>query len=186
MFQQLEITKDLNSCRITTLWDEFLPYSIAKINDNALSQTFIGTDYKPIHIKMYIRSVEKIAKHMRKDKQDIEELCQLTFYNGLRGEARQWFDGLMLDIQENWELLKKEFTKKFSLADTDKQQCLYFYIQVKALRQGNKQIPEYIQEGETLAALALNKDMAFSVAQAFVDGLNNHEHKQMLDRKSVV
>ena len=32
-----------------------------------------------------------------------------------------------------------------------------------------------------LAALVLNKDMAFSVAQAFVDRLNNHEHKQMLD-----
>ena len=32
-----------------------------------------------------------------------------------------------------------------------------------------------------LAALVLNKDMAFSVVQAFIDGLNNHEHKQMLD-----
>ena len=121
--------------------------------------------------------MEKIIEWVGKNKQDIKEICQLTFYNGLRGEARQWFDGLMLDIQENWELLKKEFTKKFSLADTDKQQRLYFYTQVKALRQGNKQIPEYIQEGETLAALALNKDMAFSVAQAFVDGLNNYEHK---------
>ena len=69
--------------------------------------------------------------------------------------------------------MKKEFNKKFSLADTDKQQCLYFYTQVKALWQGSKSIPEYIQEGETLAALALNKDMAFSIVQAFIDGLNN-------------
>ena len=52
---------------------------------------------------------------------------------------------------------------------------------MKALRQSNKQILEYIQEGETLAALALNKDMAFLVAQAFIDGLNNHKHKQILD-----
>ena len=58
---------------------------------------------------------------MGKDKQDIEELCQLTFYNGLRAEARQWFDGLAIETQEDWGLLKKEFTKKFDLADTDKQ-----------------------------------------------------------------
>ena len=63
----------------------------------------------------------------------------------------------------------------------DKQQQLYFYIQVKALQWGDKQIPEYIQEGETLAALALNKNMVFFMAQAFINRLNNQEHKQMLD-----
>jgi hypothetical protein len=78
-------------------------------------------------------------------------------------------------------LLKDKFNKKFSLADTDKQQRLYFYVQVKALRQGNKLIPDYIWESEMLVALALDKDIAFLVAQAFVDELNNHEHKQMLD-----
>ena len=88
---------------------------------------------------------------------------------------------MTLDTQEDWGLLKSKFNKKFGLANTDKEQWLYFYAQVKALRQGNKQIPEYIQEGETLVAFTLNKDMAFSVVQAFVNGLNNHEHKQMLD-----
>ena len=151
------------------------------MSDNTLLQTFIGVGYKPIHIKIYIRNVEKIAEHVGKDKQDIEELCQLMFYNGLKGEARQWFDGLALGTQEDWGLLKNEFTKKFGLADTDKQQCLYFYAQVKALRQDSKPIPNYIQEGKTLAVLALDKDMAFLVVQAFVNGLNNYEHKQMLD-----
>ena len=69
----------------------------------------------------------------------------------------------MLNIQENWKSLKKEFTKKFSVANTNKQQCLYFYAQVKALWQGSKLIPNYIQEGETLAALTFNKDMTFLV-----------------------
>ena len=45
----------------------------------------------------------------------------------------------------------------------DKQQCLYFYTQVKAFKQSSRLIPDYIQEGKTLAALAFNKDMAFLV-----------------------
>jgi len=180
-FKQLEIDEDPGLSRITTLQGEFLPHSMTTMNDNTLSQTFTGVGYKPIHVKMYVRSVEKIAEHVGKDKQDIEELCQLTFYNGLRGEARQWFDGLTLETQEDWTLLKNEFKEKFGIADTDKQQCLYFYAQVKALQQGSKSIPDYIQEGETLATLALDKDMAFLVAQAFVDRLNNYEHKQILD-----
>ena len=62
-----------------------------------------------------------MAEQVGKDKQDIEEICQLTFYNRLRAEARQWFNGLTLDTQENWGLLKDEFNKKFGLADMDKQ-----------------------------------------------------------------
>ena len=133
-FKQLEIDEDPGFSRITTSQDEFLPYLMITMNDNTLSQTFTEVGYKPIYVKMYIWSIEKIAEHIGKDKQDIEELCQLMFYNGLRGKARQWFDGLMLDIQENWGLLKNEFNKRFGLADTDRQQWLYFYSQVKALR----------------------------------------------------
>ena len=40
---------------------------------------------------------------------------------------------------------------------------------------------QYIQEGKTLAALMLNKDMTFSMVQAFIDRLNNYKHKQILD-----
>ena len=32
-----------------------------------------------------------------------------------------------------------------------------------------------------LVAPTLNKDIIFLVVQAFLDRLNNHEHKQMLD-----
>src|SRR6266480_6328991 len=78
-------------------------------------------------------------------------------------------------------MLKDAFDKKFGIADTDKQQCLYFYAWVKALRQGSRSIPNYIQEGKMLAALALNKDMAFLVVQAFINRLNNSQYKQMLD-----
>ena len=59
----------------------------------------------------------------------------------------------------------------------NKQQCLYFYTQVKALWQGSKLILNYIQEGKILAALTLDKNIAFLVAQAFVDKLNNYKHK---------
>ena len=59
------------------------------MNNNTLLQIFSGLGYKPIYIKIYIRSIEKIVEHVGKNKQDIEELCQLTFYNGLRGEVRQ-------------------------------------------------------------------------------------------------
>ena len=45
------------------------------MNNNTLLQTFLGVGYKPIHIKIYIWSIEKIAEHVGKDKQDIEELC---------------------------------------------------------------------------------------------------------------
>ena len=143
-FQQLEIDKGTSTSHTPISEGESVPYSIATMNDNTLSQTFMGVGYKPIHIKMYIRSMEKIVERVGKDKQDIEELCQLTFYNGLRAEARQWFDGLAIETQEDWGVLKSKFTKKFGLADMDKQQRLYFYSQVKALRQGNKQIPKYI------------------------------------------
>ena len=121
-FQQLELDRDTNSSQTLILHDEHILHTTTTMNDNTLSQTFSGVGYKPIHVKMYVRSVEKIAVWVGKDKQDTEELYQLTFYNGLRGEARQWFDGLELGIQEDWGSLKKEFNKKFGLADTDKQQ----------------------------------------------------------------
>src|SRR5947208_3291124 len=117
-----------------TLQDELIFHLMTTtMNDNTLSQTFSGVGYKPIHIKMYIWSIEKIAEYTGKDKQDMEKLCQLTFYNELRGKARQCFNRLELGIQEDWGSLKKEFNKKFDLADIDKQQRLYFYTQVKAL-----------------------------------------------------
>ena len=87
-FKQLEIDEDPSSSQITTLQDEFLPYSIAIMNDNTLSQPFIGVDYKPIYIKIYVQSMEKIAEQVEKDKQNMEKLYQLIFYNRLRGEAR--------------------------------------------------------------------------------------------------
>ena len=104
------------------------------MNNMTPSQTFSGVGYKLIYIKMYLWIIEKVAKHLGEDKQDIEKLCQLMFYNGLWGEARQWFDGLPLGTQESWRILKDKFNKKFGVVDTDKQQCLYFYAQVKALR----------------------------------------------------
>ena len=91
------------------------------MNDNTLSQTFSGVGYKPIHVKIYIQSIEKIVEHIEKNKQDIEELCQLIFYNKLRNKVKQQFNRLILNTQENWGLLKNKFTKKFSLANMDKQ-----------------------------------------------------------------
>jgi hypothetical protein len=71
------------------------------MSDTNLSQTFSDAVYWPIHVKMYIKSMERMAQWLGRDEEDIENLCQLTFYNGLRGEVRQWFDGLTLETQES-------------------------------------------------------------------------------------
>ena len=52
---------------------------------------------------------------------------------------------------------------------------------MKALRQGKKTITEYLKEGEELAALAPNEQMEFSLAQSFIEGLNDQQHRQILD-----
>ena len=59
------------------------------MNNNTLSQMFLRVGYKLIHIRIYVQSIEKIAECMKKDKQDIEKLYQLIFYNGLSTEMRQ-------------------------------------------------------------------------------------------------
>jgi hypothetical protein len=151
------------------------------MNDNSLIQPFSGIGYKPIHVKMYLKGVQLIVNKTTTDDEEKKELFPLYFYNSLRGEAKQWFDGLNTGIQGDWDRLKEEFLKRFGQEDSEKQQRLYFYQQVKAIRQGSKSIPEYLKEGEALATLAMNEDMAFILAQAFIDGLNNVQHRQMLD-----
>ena len=65
----------------------------------------------------------------------------MTFYNGLRAKVRQWFDGLTLDTQENWGLLKDEFNKKFGLADMDKQQRYTFMPRSKLFDKATSKSP---------------------------------------------
>ncbi|KAH0544331.1 hypothetical protein GP486_008522, partial [Trichoglossum hirsutum] len=115
------------------------------------------------------------------DDEEKNELYPIYFYNGLRGEAKLWFDRLNSTIQEDWERVKKEFLKKFDQENSDKQQRFYFHQQLKTLRQGNKSITDYLKEGETLASLVMNEDMAYNLAQVFIDGIANPQHRQMLD-----
>ena len=67
-FQQLEIDKGTSTSHTPISEGESIPYSIATMNDNTLSQTFTGVGYKPIYIKIYIQSIEKIIEYMRKNK----------------------------------------------------------------------------------------------------------------------
>jgi hypothetical protein len=52
---------------------------------------------------------------------------------------------------------------------------------VKTLQQGKKTIIKYLKEGEELAALAPNEQMEFSLVQSFIEGLNDQQHRQILD-----
>jgi len=71
------------------------------MNDLTPLQTFSGVGYKPIHVMMYLRSIEKVAKCIGEDEQDAEELCQLMFYHGLRGEASDPFglEGIWIGLE---------------------------------------------------------------------------------------
>ncbi|KAI9854203.1 MAG: hypothetical protein M1813_001335 [Trichoglossum hirsutum] len=151
------------------------------MSDNSLIQPFSGIGYKPIHIKMYLKGVQFIVNKTAEDEDDKKELYSMYFYNGLRGEAKLWFERLSVEIQEDWEKIKEEFQKRFGQEDSEKQQLLYFHRQVKALRQGKKTITKYLKEGEELAALAPNEQMEFSLAQSFIEGLNDQQHRQILD-----
>jgi hypothetical protein len=146
------------------------------MSDNSLIQPFSGTGYKPLHVKMYLKGVQVTVNKTAENEEEKKELYPMYFYNGLRGEAKMWFERLSTEIQEDWEKIKEEFLKKFGQEDSEKQQLLYFHRQMKALRQGKKTIAEYLREGEALAALAPNEHMEFSLAQSFIEGLNDHQH----------
>jgi hypothetical protein len=121
-FQQLDIEESdtvhipESSESHTPILPEIAPRSI-KMNDTSLSQTFTGMNYKPIEVEMFIESVEEIAENSGRDASGKDRLCRLVFYNGLRGAAAQWFKGLELEVQRDWNQIKEAFNKRYAIAE---------------------------------------------------------------------
>ena len=105
LFQQLEIDNSTEpaltpqSLEIRTPIPAS-PYT-AIMNDGILSQTFNDENPKKIEVRMYIQSVETRAAVLSTGSDKELGICQLIFYNGLKGAAMQWFQGLSSEVQDD-------------------------------------------------------------------------------------
>ncbi|KAI9764059.1 MAG: hypothetical protein M1839_006047 [Geoglossum umbratile] len=84
------------------------------------AQTFSGEDYRPITAVMYIENIEEIAEDARRDDAGKARMCRVAFYNGLRGAAAQWFNGLDMETQLDWEKVKEAFKRRYAMSERDR------------------------------------------------------------------
>ena len=70
--------------------------------------TFTGINYTPIEVEIFIDSIEDLAQ-LRTDASGKDRVRKIAFFKGLKGAATQWFLGLPLETQRDWELSKKAF-----------------------------------------------------------------------------
>ena len=94
-FQQLEIDDSTEPALTPQSFGTRTPIPVpsytAIMNDGILSQTFNGDNPKKIEVRMYIQSVETRAACLSVGSDKELGICQLIFYNGLKGAAMQWF-----------------------------------------------------------------------------------------------
>ncbi|KAI9769573.1 MAG: hypothetical protein M1839_003645, partial [Geoglossum umbratile] len=110
-------------------------------------------------------------------------LCQLIFFTGLKGNAKQWFEGLSSQMQDNWNLLKAAFNEKYSRVNKEEQTMRKFYHRAQQLRQNTQTLQQYITEADQLAD-SLNqqtdKNAVGFLADSFVNGIANEYHQYLI------
>ena len=151
-------------------------------------QTFGACDHSLIEAKEHVAQVESIARYTEtlakeygRTDVDREALCLTVFYQSLVGDIKSWFEYLDTEVQENWEWLKEEFFYWLGQTSQERSYRIGFYNQVQTMQQGTKTAAKFLQECKVLSTLAIDKDMTFLVAQAFVKGLNSYKVRQELD-----
>ncbi|KAI9767176.1 MAG: hypothetical protein M1839_004612 [Geoglossum umbratile] len=136
----------------------------AIMNSIDLSMTFDGVNPKKIDVWMYIQNAETKAMVMAlgQDKGKLG-LCQLIFFTGLKGVAKQWFEGLSTQVQDDWQLLKADFNEKYN--------------------KNNQTLQQYIAEADQLAD-SLNqqadKNAVGFLADFFINGIINEYHQHLI------
>ncbi len=149
------------------------------MNDGILSQTFNGENPKKIEVRMYIQSVETRAACLSVGSDKELGICQLIFYNGLKGAAMQWFQGLSAEVQDDWQKLKAAFNDKYGKKDQTEQSLRQFYQGIQTLKQENQTLQQYISQANQLATLIdgePDRNLLCFLAQSFINRISNEYH----------
>src|SRR4051794_29688363 len=186
-FQDLDIADSLepiltpqsSNTRPSSPSNTILP-STAIMNSADLAMTFDGVKPKKIDVRMYIQNAETKAMIIAPGQdQNALGLSLLIFYNGLRGAAKRWFEGLSMEVQDDWSLLKTAFNEKYNRTDEAKQTMRQFYQGIRNLRQNNQTLQQYITKADQLIELLDQRTdgtiLGF-LAEAFVNGIANEYH----------
>jgi hypothetical protein len=104
-FQCFTITNDSIPRESTPKPTSTLYHLSNNMNDSFLAQIFLGENFEPIMVTMYIESIEERVDCSGRDAVGRERFCRLAFFNDLKGPASQWFQKLDIEVQKDWARL---------------------------------------------------------------------------------
>ncbi|GIJ90127.1 hypothetical protein Asppvi_009077 [Aspergillus pseudoviridinutans] len=131
----------------------------------------------------YLEDIEyaiKIEKsHVDSDSTDWNHDRRILFRQNLRGRAELWYSQLGRDLKNDWERLKREFTKRYRIDEVDAATRRFQITQkVATLSQGpNEHILDYVNRCEDLESQAGTLE---SFGLNVVQGLADRAQKQQI------